>query len=96
MSNSLSRAMGEGGECLQLRFQKESVGKRDQNDYASWWEKHPAPAEFPPLLPVSEPVQKQRHQMILKEQLWDTLKLTNKNVKQLLNWKYSEKLCKIH
>lgn len=62
MSNSPSRAMGEGGECLQLRFQKESVGKRDQNDCASWWEKHPAPAEFPPLLPVSEPVQKQRHQ----------------------------------
>lgn len=96
MSNTLSSAMGEGGECLQLRFQKESVGKRDQNEGKSWWEKHPSPAEFSPLVPVSEPGQKQRCQRVLKKQLWETLKLTNKNVKQPLNWKYPEKLCKVH
>lgn len=77
--------MGEGGECLQLRFQKESVGKRDQNDVRADGRNT---LLLPNFLPCCLSVNQCRNKdikRVLKEQLWDTLKLTNKNVKQLLN-----------
>lgn len=67
MSNTLNRAMGEGGERLQLRSEEESVRVREHKRLQSRCKKHSA-VQLSPILsiPTDKMNKLQKHLKILK------------------------------